>query len=385
MNPCCRSTDGYAYGSAHDQTIEQIWNGERARKMRLELLKDHALPQCQDCHRLEEIGGSSMRQDVNRRFQDAIARVRDTTEDGSVPARPFLFLDIRFSNRCNFRCRNCASKFSISWAEDEKKLGKQPSGLLHPTSDPSELREFLEKNVSSLERVYFAGGEPLLEDEHYVFLERLIAAGRTDIELSYNTNFSKLSYKNWDVLDLWSRFRKVSVGASLDGTGVQAEYLRKGMVWKQIEENFKNLRQRASHVTFVVYPTVSVMNLFHLPEAIRQWIRIGMIEAPSSLMINILREPVYLHMNVLSETERARLGESYAEFLTSMRSELQTDLYRTIENQLQQILKSFGAPSSTAERTRFAFETTRLDAVRGENFADLFPELSDLTQLVVAR
>lgn len=386
VTPCCVSAYGYSYGSAHAKSIERIWNDEPIRKMRQELLRDSPVAQCQGCHHLERMGSPSMRQEVNERFKAAFERIEETKEDGSVPLKPFLYLVVRFSNLCNFKCRMCNSTGSILWGEDEKKLGRRPAGRLTPMESPHVLRDFLDGNIPSLQRVYFAGGEPLLEEEHYLFLEKLIAAGRTDVELQYNTNFSTLSHGKWNALELWNRFRVVSISASLDGVGPQGEYLRKGMVWSRIEENFRKMCQLSPHVRFAVTPTISAMNAFHLTDAIRHWIRIGMITDRRKPRINVLRVPSYLHIGIFSEKERASLKRHYQNFLKSIRSEVPEETQGVTEGCLRQVLGSFG-PSVEASawkscRLKFALETSKLDAIRGEKFEELFPELSDLLRFV---
>ena len=52
-------------------------------------------------------------------------------------------------------------------------------------------------------------------DDHYMLLEEMIRLGKTDIQLSYNTNISKLKYRDKDLIKLWSQFKhKVQIYAS---------------------------------------------------------------------------------------------------------------------------------------------------------------------------
>ena len=60
----------------------------------------------------------------------------------------------------------------------------------------------LEPYFGVVEEIYFAGGEPLLMEEHYRILNRLVDDGRTEeVTLKYNTNFSTMAYKKTNVLD----------------------------------------------------------------------------------------------------------------------------------------------------------------------------------------
>ena len=91
----------------------------------------------------------------------------------------------------------------------------------------------------------------MLMDEHYKMLELLIEKNLTHVRLIYNTNFSELTYKKRDVLTMWKQFDSVSVGASLDGMGARGEYMRKGTVWNDIEDNRKRLLELASRAPVI--------------------------------------------------------------------------------------------------------------------------------------
>ena len=67
----------------------------------------------------------------------------------------------------------------------------------------------LDQQIDNVEEIYFAGGEPLIMDEHYYILEKLIAKGRRDVRLRYSTNLMKIKYKQWDNIELWRHFDSV--------------------------------------------------------------------------------------------------------------------------------------------------------------------------------
>ena len=96
---------------------------------------------------------------------------------------------------------------------------------------------------------------------HWEIIAELLKQNRTDVKLIYNTNFSQLKYKQLSILDMWKEFDSVSIGASLDGSGIRGEYIRKETVWKDIVDNrFGNTYVRIlrdagrfeSHVTELV-------------------------------------------------------------------------------------------------------------------------------------
>ena len=76
--------------------------------------------------------------------------------------------------------------------------------------------EQMQEHIPHLDQIYFAGGEPLIMDEHYYILQKLIDAGRTDVRIRYNTNLLKLHFKHYDLVEMWSKFNFVQVNASID-------------------------------------------------------------------------------------------------------------------------------------------------------------------------
>jgi hypothetical protein len=220
------------------------------------------------------------------------------------------------------------------------------------------------------------GGEPLVEDDHYSLLEKLLELGRTDVELDYNSNLSILHHKEWAVLALWRRFKTVYVSASIDGVGPQLELLRAGAHWSTIKENLESIRRHLPHVDLTFFPTVSVMNCFHIADAIPEWIGSGLLSAPHELTLNILTGPRHLSMNLLNQGERAKLRSRYRQVVERLRRAGHPhQLVDHIESQLSGALARMTDDSGIAERRSFTQFTQTLDTARGESFQRLFPEL----------
>ena len=77
----------------------------------------------------------------------------------------------------------------------------------------------LKELLPHIEEIYFAGGEPLMQEGHYKFLHFLIDNNKSNLEVNYNTNLSVLQYKNENLIDLWSDFERVNIWVSQDGVG----------------------------------------------------------------------------------------------------------------------------------------------------------------------
>jgi sulfatase maturation enzyme AslB (radical SAM superfamily) len=377
VTPCCRSR-GLVYGSLVSSDFEQIWNGPPVRELRLEMLGNHTPRSCLECRADEERTGTSERLRANERY--GVGAIDRMSPDGSVGGVKPRFLEVRFSNLCNFKCRTCGPQSSSSWYSDAKALGMyvDPAGSVTPEVVTSKILETVETLLPGLEEILFVGGEPTLHEAHYRTLERLIELGRTDVRLSYNTNFSKLSYRHWSLLSLWQKFEKVHVTASFDAVGTHAAVIRSGTDWAQTERNFKLFRLFMPKASFNVLSTISVMNCFHLPEAVERWLGQGMISKSSVFRVNLLHEPRCYSINVLTDSERRKLRSKYENYLDQLAQRIDREFFVLIEERFHSILALLDqetGPGWVAERREFVRLAIKLDRIRGESLLSLIPEI----------
>src|ERR1051325_11597768 len=123
--PCCLTPWGkeQALGDINEQSVQEIWNGERMRQFRLKMLNDEQDNRCHQCYENEKGGLRSTRNITNLLYADKLGWATNTDADGfSSDAKP-IYWDIRVSNLCNFKCRICGHHSSSQWYEDAKALG----------------------------------------------------------------------------------------------------------------------------------------------------------------------------------------------------------------------------------------------------------------------
>ena len=232
----------------------------------------------------------------------------------------------------------------------------------------------MQPHIPYIEQIYFAGGEPLLMDEHYKMLELLIEKNLTHVRLIYNTNFSELTYKKRDVLTMWKQFDSVSVGASLDGMGARGEYMRKGTVWNDIEDNRKRMIEICPNVDFYVSSTVSIFNVMHVTDFHLDWVEKGLIK-PQDWNINVLYGPMFHRSDVLplvyKEKALAKIQNMIQWLEGKDHLQRATNGYKGLINFMMEEDRSNLVPE-------FFRNNDQLDAVRTEHFDDVFPELGGL-------
>jgi sulfatase maturation enzyme AslB (radical SAM superfamily) len=220
------------------------------KELRLNMLAGKKSKGCSYCYELEEVGGApTFRQLTNTNFSQHYDYVETTNKDGSLEKVKMNYLDIRFNNLCNLKCQTCCHEFSSSWHEDRLKLEPSYSSpkVIQVDSDKGLWNE-LYPLLKTTEQAYFAGGEPLICDQHYKVLDYWLEIGRDDVAIMYQTNFALLSHNKFKVLDYWKKFKFVTVLASIDDCGPRAEYLRKGTDWPLIEKNRQQLKEQCPEV-----------------------------------------------------------------------------------------------------------------------------------------
>jgi sulfatase maturation enzyme AslB (radical SAM superfamily) len=305
--------------------------------------------------------------------------VSRTQENGQFDEFEMTYWDIRFSNLCNLRCRSCGHIFSSQWYQDQAKLAggdwKKHNTVLNIAGrTPTDMWAQLEPHLDYVEQIYFAGGEPLLMDEHYKILEELERRGRFDVRLIYNTNFTEVRLKDRLVFDYWRKFDSVAVGASLDAMGPRAEYIRKGTPWAQVEENRRLMQEICPKVDFYISPTLSIMNAWHLPLFHRDWVERGLIRA-QDLNVNILQDPEYYRIDIAPAEFKERLKRRFQDHIEWLRP--QDPLNRATVG-FESAINFMMATDNSHLLPKFWEKTSQLDTIRNESMLAVIPELEAL-------
>lgn len=377
VTPCCQAPwqEEKAFGNINKESIHLIWNGDKIAEFRKNMLKNRPDERCKQCYIKEEQGFTSLRQITNKKYRHHYGLCKTGT------TQPVYF-DIRFNNSCNLRCRMCGPWSSSSWHKEAVLLGMRDEStkpLTYAFKNSASFFEELAPLLEQTEEFYFAGGEPLVMQEHYTILEELISRNKTEVMLTYNTNFSSFTYKNYNVLELWKRFKKVNISASLDAEGQRGELLRKNLIWDEVIKNRKLLLE-FQNLEFTVSPTINSYNLLHLPDFHKSWVNQGLIKA-EDFIPTLLINPAELNVVNLPQWYKLEAVNKYQEHIGWITTSDVKNLEK-YEYMLQQfrnvivVLQSENVASSTLDS--FVDHIKKLDALRKEETFDIFSELKSL-------
>jgi radical SAM protein with 4Fe4S-binding SPASM domain len=374
--PCCLGMAAHPVGNFKEKSMREIWNDEPMREMRRNMLADQPCRQCGDCYEQEDAGFASMRNNSNKSFGHHINEIDETRADGSLPDMKLHYWDVRFSNICNLKCRSCGSIFSSRWYDDDIKIwGKELRPRVSFAGRHEEdVWEQMQEHIPHLDQIYFAGGEPLIMEEHNRILKLLIEKGNTRVRLIYNTNLTELKFKKESVLDLWKHFPTVCVAASLDDMGNRASIIRSGTDWARVEQNIRDLKRECPDIDFMISPTLSMMNIWNFVNFHRYMIDQGFIE-PKDFNLNILQGPKDYRIDMLPMDIKLRFKKQFEEHIEYLRP---IDTIQRAVGGFEGAIAFMMATDNTHLLPDFWKTVNDLDWSRSESLVDVVPELREI-------
>ena len=282
FKPCCEVRDNDVYyidknKNNKENVIAEYWNSEWIKDIRETMLENKPHKVCTDCYKIEKTTGRSHREDYKRYLQDDDNSVEFTIDNGNQYKQP-LTLDYRPSNLCNLKCRMCGPGSSTEWAKEIKRYQSSHYQNLDKMEDGTAVtmmltdNEFMfdrEKNVDdqyknlpldNIRRAAFLGGEPLLNEEVFDIMSNWIKLGKDNIKIQITTNGTSFTDR-W--LKLFSKFKRIKLVISLDGTGNTFDYIRTNANWNKVLENCTNL-SKLNHLTVCFSYCIQMYNVFNL-------------------------------------------------------------------------------------------------------------------------
>lgn len=233
-------------------TLDEHWNSEYMMDIRRRLMAGEEIPQCEICN--NKILNLYVYRDYFTKtlFPNKVDEIFEKTNDNGYTEMKPISYDYRISNLCNFKCRMCGDQLSSQWEAENRMMGNYDHGTDAWASKEykSTIQKFQKEVAESelwnavkegrIEEIYWVGGEPLMWDIHWDIMKYLVDNGQSkNVVIRYNSNLSRISFKDQNLFDLLPHFKNVNLSASIDGTEDIVEYVRCGINWNNWFNNFK--------------------------------------------------------------------------------------------------------------------------------------------------
>jgi len=388
---CCRS---HPIGFIQKDTLENIWNNDTMQRIRRQVLNNERPPECEPCFSLEDQGVESLRmRHIAGKIPEARINLYPNTQLQEIMPFEIPTMELKLNNLCNLKCRMCHPMDSTAWNDwsevkdfykaegnimydivEEHNLENKP--FLDKFQDSTEWWASLEKLLPHFRRVEFAGGEPLMDPQHYRILDMLALYG-DQIEIKYATNLSMLGKSNRTVWEYWPKFKSVAVNVSIDGMDKSYEYVRGNASWAELINNIKQIQTIPNISRIVGAVTVQVSNVLILDKIIEYFLDdLGIIfhthrvEYPKILSAQVLpRELKVLAITKLRAVEQRleefKMVKKHPELLTYTRGQIQDNINYLISRD-----------QSDKWQDCVSFNQA-LDSTRNQSFFDVTPEFKN--------
>ena len=347
---CIISTE--SIGNIHNESIVEI---VKNNPLRDQMLKGEYPSNCSGCY-LQEKKSSN-------RFDAISSRLYYTKELANKIPKDFLdnkdnfvlkHIDLRWTNSCNQACTYCSPYYSSKWATE---LGVK---IPKDKQSTARLKDFVYKNISTLENVYLAGGEPLLMRENKEFLDKLYAAN-PNCTIRVNTNLSKTQT---GVMDSICKFKNVHWTVSIDAIGSQYEYIRHHGNWNDFLDNLKQISTLDHKISFnMLY---FILNYKSIYDSVKFLTGLGFHN--NSFVIGPLYNPETLNVLNLPDEELELCKKDLGSIIDKKPGFL---LQNSLENILTYLTETkFYANIEATKQT-----LKKMDLRRKTDYTKVFPEL----------
>ena len=300
VKPCCVFKD-FETPLIYDEnkTFDEMFNSPQFIELREKMDNGIVHSGCVNCFN----GTINHREGMNIMFfGNDYEKLKELNISEDYKSDEILYLDLRISNLCNFKCRMCNATYSSSWEDEMKHI--EPNFISEPKCGHNWINPIVDK-IDKIKYLYLAGGEPLIMKETFQLL-KLIENRKNEITLFLNTNLSNLEYKKIDVINEIIEFNKIHLFVSCDGFGEVGEYQRTGFNTEKFKTNLKTLLSRINNLDKIkldiIYAlsSINVYNLFNFMKELKEEFNLG----DEVINFQFVSSPWYFSVASMDETHK---------------------------------------------------------------------------------
>lgn len=224
VDNCCVSKN--SLGNINDQSLEEIIGGDRAISVRKQMLSGTVVPGCKHCYP-EKKTKNTHRESLLISYKNQDRSLYESEHNFQLK-----YVDIRLRNTCNYGCVYCSPELSSTIAQERKQFPILKEDRI------AQSIQYFKNNAATIDRIYLAGGEPLLIKENEILLEEIARVNPT-CEILVNTNLSQI--KNNRIFEILIKLPNVNWLISGEDIGERYEYIRYKGSWKNFSDNVSYL------------------------------------------------------------------------------------------------------------------------------------------------
>ena len=325
------------------------------------------------------------------------------------------YIEISFSNECNFKCGYCHPKASSRYYKEIDEHGPYKQSTDHRQDiDWFKIYKKEEENPyveawwrwwpevsKTLNILRITGGEPLMHKSTWDLFDRLEEDPKPHIQIEINSNLGvkpklveKLVERVGYLRDI-NAIKSFKLYTSIDTWTKRAEYARHGLDLKIWEKNLDYyLSNTGLPVTFMITFNIFGVTSFNtLLEKILEWRRKYNHEENETLWQRVrfdtphLKEPMIYDMNILPKDEFMPYMQSHLEFIKdnvdntdkAKFSDLEYEKFKRVVNYMA--TTEYDKAKLEIARKNFYAWFSEHDRRRNASLVDTFPEMKNFYRL----
>lgn len=391
-----------------------LHNTKFKKSQRALMLEGKRPKECNYCWNIEDLGPQyySDRTYKSANEEWSVPFLEKVKQAGAQQNIDPSYLEVSFSNACNFKCVYCSPEVSSKWMEEIKthgsmklskfnmhdlnylkKTGKVPYGVKEENPYVESFWKWWPQLYKSLNTFRITGGEPLLTKDTWKVFDYIEKNPRKDLSFVINSNLGvtdalidKLIESTCRVAD---KVKSFYIYTSLESTHKQAEYTRFGLDYEKFIKNVNRyLSETPCKLHFMVTFNILSLSTFEdflttvcsLREKYNQKGSLNRVP----MMIAYLRWPEMLDVRVAPKELRQFYAQRYLDFAKKYSAESASGngfLYLEEINQIERLCEYMLGDTQDLQTKLIDFDKyiKQIDTRRGLNFKNTFPELTDLS------
>lgn len=383
---------------------KQLHNTPEKKASRQEMLDGKRPSECDYCWRIEDLSEEHVSDRVYKTEIYTDAEVKALPKIGADNNIDLKTLEIAFDRNCNFACSYCGPSFSSKWGQDItangyyqnlvsdgatvfQQDGKWAALYKNSANNPyiHAFWKWWPELRTSLQELRITGGEPMLSQDFWKFMESLANDFPEQLRLAVNSNLGARRELVDRLISVSHGLKEFDFYTSCEAVGEQAEYIRDGLDYELFCENIEHVLRNGNIRVFNVMMTINSLCLFSLTDFLDQVLEWKQKFGGQKLVFstNILSLPKFMSPTFLPSDLLHGCREELLRWLEKNQMNENISVWEhNCLNRLVEYIKKQAELRRCASTTRsyehdFKSFYTQYDERRGKSLSNTFPMLAD--------